>query len=365
MALCEAALRQAIRRCPKTPALHGLHEFGADDQAVRVIGERAGLEADHVHPPDRLGGRGVVGTEDETVVDPVDVLRAIGVGQHYSPPAPQFVEVPEHEPALGVRVSQPVACDVDVRVLLPRETSPLKVQRPVVQCRLVARGAGVDGNIFHPLQARDGQLHGGVLLLRRCPRLFPGPPDVQENEARGDQDQDQPDQHEQAAVRPPSVAGIARSFTFAGPGPVRSGSHDKLSRQNMIQHPHNKTTRLVNSSPLYRYPLRRGSRASRRPSPTKFTESTARAIAMPGKMIACCPWTKTPKPLRKASVSIAPHSGVGARAPRPRNESAATSRIAVASVRVACTMRGAVLFGSMPEKMIWVLEAPRARSASM
>src|SRR5215217_2243834 len=52
--------------------------------------------------------------------------------------------------------------------------------------------------------------------------------------------------------------------------------------------------------------------------------------------MACWPWRKTPNPLRKASVSIAPHSGVGARAPRPRKESAATSRMAVASVSVAC-----------------------------
>jgi hypothetical protein len=42
------------------------------------------------------------------------------------------------------------------------------------------------------------------------------------------------------------------------------------------------------------YLLWRGSRASRRPSPMKLTESTHRAMATPGKMMACWPSTKTP-----------------------------------------------------------------------
>ena len=65
-----------------------------------------------------------------------------------------------------------------------------------------------------------------------------------------------------------------------------------------------------------------------------------------------------------AFVSIAPHSGEGGLAPRPRNESAATSRIAVARARVDCTIRGAKLFGRMAEKTIWPSEAPMALSAS-
>jgi hypothetical protein len=35
--------------------------------------------------------------------------------------------------------------------------------------------------------------------------------------------------------------------------------------------------------------------------------------------------------------------------------------MAVAKVRVACTMSGAMQLGSTPEKTIWVLPAPRAR----
>jgi hypothetical protein len=84
-------------------------------------------------------------------------------------------------------------------------------------------------------------------------------------------------------------------------------------------------------------------------------------MAMPGKMIACCPSVKTPKPLLKASVSIAPHSGWGGWAPRPRKERAAMSRMAVARARVDCTIRGARLFGRIAEKTICESEAPIAR----
>src|SRR4028119_2338416 len=106
-------------------------------------------------------------------------------------------------------------------------------------------------------------------------------------------------------------------------------------------------------------------------------------MATPGKMIACCPSVKTPKPLLKASVSIAPHSGWGGWAPRPRKERAgrsrraggggggggggwaprprkgwaATSRMAVAEARVVCTIRGAKLFGRIAEKTICESEA--------
>ena len=66
-----------------------------------------------------------------------------------------------------------------------------------------------------------------------------------------------------------------------------------------------------------------------------------------------------PEAATERSVSIAPHSGVGARAPRPRKESAATSRMAVARVRVACTIRGAMMFGSTPEMTIWASPAPQ------
>ena len=207
--------------------MHGFDELGADDQAVCVVRERAGLEADDVHPPDRFGRRHVPWPQDETVVDPVDILHARRVRQHDPSPAPELVQVPEHEPALGVRVAEPVAGDVDVRATLPGEARPLEVQRPVVQRRPVIRGARVDGDVFHPLHARDGQFHGRVFHGRRA-RHFPGPPDVEEHEPGGEQDQHQPDEHERGAVGPPHRPVTARSLTFAGPRFVRFGSHGRI-----------------------------------------------------------------------------------------------------------------------------------------
>jgi hypothetical protein len=82
------------------------------------------------------------------------------------------------------------------------------------------------------------------------------------------------------------------------------------SQRNMIQPEPNKTTRGVNNYSQGRsdrghrqgylrrylrdYLLRRGSRASRRPSPIKLTARTERAMARPGKMMACWPCWKTP-----------------------------------------------------------------------
>ena len=45
-------------------------------------------------------------------------------------------------------------------------------------------------------------------------------------------------------------------------------------------------------------------------------------------------------------MSIAPHDGVGGCTPRPRNDSAASDRIAPARPRVAITITGLITFGS-------------------
>src|SRR5262249_51981327 len=75
----------------------------------------------------------------------------------------------------------------------------------------------------------------------------------------------------------------------------------------------------------------RGSRASRRPAPTRLNPRTDGMIAAPGKK------NTHQAPLVKylyESASIAPRSGVGGWAPKPRNPSAAASRIANAMARV-------------------------------
>ena len=86
----------------------------------------------------------------------------------------------------------------------------------------------------------------------------------------------------------------------------------------------------------------RGSSASRRPSPTKFTASTVRKIASPGNTVShhhC------------SVVEIAPDSrlpqlAVGGWMPNPRNESVLSSRIASATTNVAFTMIGPAQFGT-------------------
>ena len=49
----------------------------------------------------------------------------------------------------------------------------------------------------------------------------------------------------------------------------------------------------------------------------------------------------------KSRPIMAPHSAHGLRMPRPRNESAATSRTAVAMPRLPATMSGVMEFGRM------------------
>ena len=59
---------------------------------------------------------------------------------------------------------------------------------------------------------------------------------------------------------------------------------------------------------------------------------------------------------------MSPQDGVGGCVPRPRNERAASARIAKAIEMVACTMTGAMMFGRMCSRMMRQLDAPlRAR----
>src|SRR5699024_7731448 len=79
------------------------------------------------------------------------------------------------------------------------------------------------------------------------------------------------------------------------------------------------------------YIFKRGSSASRNPSPNKLNPKTTSNMARPGKVTthgefcnACLP-----------SLNIAPHSGVGGCAPNPRKLSPAASKIAVPILNVA------------------------------
>src|ERR671919_116733 len=78
-------------------------------------------------------------------------------------------------------------------------------------------------------------------------------------------------------------------------------------------------------------PRSRGSSASRRPSPTRLKASTATMMASPGTVATCGATSSTSRPVD----TIKPHEAVGGCTPRPRNDSAASSRIALAMKSVA------------------------------
>src|SRR5690606_29810185 len=102
-----------------------------------------------------------------------------------------------------------------------------------------------------------------------------------------------------------------------------------------------------------------GSRASRNPSPARLKARTVIRMASPGKVTthqALCTNSR-------ALASMLPHSGVGGCAPRPRNPSAAASRIAVEKPSVAWTMSGAMQFGSTVTNISRASPAPLTREA--
>src|SRR5215211_6339820 len=90
-------------------------------EAVRVIGEGTGLEANDVltlcgpHDVDGVG-------RDHTLLEyHVGVAAPICVREEDLIPLLQLVEVPEHEVALRPRITNPVARDVDVGHIVPRK----------------------------------------------------------------------------------------------------------------------------------------------------------------------------------------------------------------------------------------------------
>src|ERR1700687_1318903 len=100
-----------------------------------------------------------------------------------------------------------------------------------------------------------------------------------------------------------------------------------------------------------------GSSASRKPSPIRLNASTVIRIASPGKVTTHdARWMNSSAP-----ASIDPHSGVGGCAPRPRNPSAAASRIALEKPSVAWTISGATQLGRMVANMSRIAPAPAIR----
>ncbi len=88
-------------------------------------------------------------------------------------------------------------------------------------------------------------------------------------------------------------------------------------------------------------------------------ESTVIMIASPGIVASHhTPLTKS----SRLSASIPPHVGTLGGTPNPRNESAASARIVLATLNDAITMRGASALGKILRKMIENLLSPSARA---
>ena len=97
-----------------------------------------------------------------------------------------------------------------------------------------------------------------------------------------------------------------------------------------------------------------GSSASRRPSPTKLTASAMTTITRPGNVTS----HQAEKPETWPSAMSFPSAGVGGWTPKPRNESAASMRIAAAISSVIVTTIGPMLLGSMCRNMIRQIPRP-------
>src|SRR5690606_21384495 len=106
-------------------------------------------------------------------------------------------------------------------------------------------------------------------------------------------------------------------------------------------------------------PLFSAAVTSRRPSPRRWMAGTRTNSATPGMAISqgsnsiiCLP-----------SEIIRPQDGVGGCTPRPRNDSAASSRIAWAISSVATTIRLLTTFGMISRRMMRRVEQPIALAA--
>src|SRR5438034_258703 len=107
---------------------------------------------------------------------------------------------------------------------------------------------------------------------------------------------------------------LAHALTLAVPG-----TPDVASSRSLISSP---------GASARHAPRSRGSRTSRRASPSRFEPNTARLIAIPGKSTrwgAFCAYSAA------ETESMRPHDGYGSGTPSPRNDSVASTRIALPS----------------------------------
>src|SRR5688572_8416047 len=106
--------------------------------------------------------------------------------------------------------------------------------------------------------------------------------------------------------------------------------------------------------------FRRGSAASRSPSPTRLYEVTVKKIANPGKAASHQPLGRMSRALERMDPQLATEGGT----PNPRKLKVDSMRIAEATPNVAATRTGARVFGSTCRKMVRQSDAPKALAAT-
>src|SRR3712207_2111511 len=132
-------------------------QLGLDDQALRVVGQRASLQADYAPASDRLGDVVGVGVDYQLLEDRVGVGRAVRVGKDNFIAVLKLIEIPEDQVALRGGEAEAVSGYVDVGATLPRKTSVPEVERSVVQRPLARCGGVVYRHLVYPLHLGDGE----------------------------------------------------------------------------------------------------------------------------------------------------------------------------------------------------------------
>ena len=99
---------------------------------------------------------------------------------------------------------------------------------------------------------------------------------------------------------------------------------------------------------------------SRKPSPSKFTPNTVNDKAMPGNSTMCGAIENTVRP----SEIILPQLGVEGGVPAPMKLSIASVKTAEANIYVACTIKGARVFGNMCRHNKKIKGVPAVMAAS-
>src|SRR4051812_42436178 len=107
-------------------------------------------------------------------------------------------------------------------------------------------------------------------------------------------------------------------------------------------------------------PFKRGSAASRSPSPTRLYDVTVKKIASPGNAASHHPLGSSSRAVARTDPQLAVLGGT----PSPRKLRADSSKIAEATPNVAATITGASVFGRTWRKIIRASVAPSARAAT-